>query len=86
MTADPFAAKIEEFRLELERRPGRQNYLGSAPTLNDHYDCTFCGKNYIAHDGAVRAAFQWDMNRVLREAHRGDFGPDGYYDDEPKFG
>jgi hypothetical protein len=83
VTADPFAAKIEEFRDQITRAPGKQTFLGPPPTLDGSYRCTFCGRSYTDH-GMQPSPFDYAMSRRLREHHRNDFGPNGYYSDEPR--
>lgn len=74
---------IEEFRREISNIPNQQQYLGDPPTVSGRGICSFCGDHKGFHRG-LSAVWSYDDARQLREFHRNDFGPNGYYSDEPK--
>ena len=75
-------AAVVEFRREITTGPNFQTFLGSPPVIDGCGYCTFCGHHKGFHN--LADAWSYDESRQAREAHRNDFGPNGYYSDEPK--
>lgn len=81
---DPWAKMILAFREEIATSRDTSTFLGTPPMVDARGGCTFCGQSYTRHgDGDFHARWAFDSSRVLREHHRRDFGPHGYYADEP---